>query len=896
MDSWLEASAAVGPLLLQPACSRFLTRRLVHASLPRKPDGLSASAWKNAVQRFHLHRWSTVRCLLDVGCQYRWPLAPVLEAAVEQLDGATEMFLEPVLHSIRTMLPQSLARCETVEQQVDLVSRTFRAGWNAFRDVQADLPSFRGVLAFLALIFSPCVLRIEAMHDGCGSNSDHGAASAAAAAPFRSIFSTLLSYGRAHSRFQVYCTFFAIEACTRLPLVMLSRYSEELRGFALYRAEGGSEVERIEEKMSAWETAHMIHNFSEVAVGASVAATDASVSSAVAAEAELKDGAAAATSAIDDSPARAVVAQDGLQRGESIVRCTALYFLQQLPSLYAASPPATQDSLRSFLFSLTRGLLSHPDMVSDKGSMLGEGNDDFVSKVYLWQTLCVVTAALRCFPRGAERERMLDLIAQHTWAWFERSLTSVLRQLLEVCLVNLYAQAPERIGREVGSALDAHLARPTLLASSVLILAFATLGIEDAAARAAQAPRTLRLLHPYLGCNFGHVRLVVQYLYHRLVVQLGPREWQPLVSLAACGSDGVVASGTPDEEASAIQRTVSYLSADPDLTRLRVRQDQYFTAFSPLASGCTVQGLLSNGDEAHHFLPRALMDSIAGLQGEYLTSLRAGYDDRLQLQQAENAAAANAASAVDGSVTAAAVPASSAPAPTAAASSAAASGVNFQQKIEVTSLTQLTALGDIAGAGASDAADEYAEDVSAIDSSSSVSLRSAVESRAASSAPRQSIIVIASLVSKLPNLAGLSRTCEIFSAERLMVRDPSIVSERDFQSISVTAHRWLKIEALDPAHIAAFMRERQSEGYVCLALEQSAASIQLPAFQFPARCVILLGAEKEGVPVDLLNLVDRCVEIPQSGIIRSLNVHVSASILMWEYTRQRLLGIVATDE
>jgi tRNA G18 (ribose-2'-O)-methylase SpoU len=160
-------------------------------------------------------------------------------------------------------------------------------------------------------------------------------------------------------------------------------------------------------------------------------------------------------------------------------------------------------------------------------------------------------------------------------------------------------------------------------------------------------------------------------------------------------------------------------------------------------------------------------------------------------------------------------------------------------------------------------------------------------------ATRQSVIVIASLVDKLPNLAGLSRTCEIFQAERLMLSDLSVVHEAEFKSISVTAHQWLPMEALPVAGIAAFIRARQAEGYTCIALEQSAASLQLPAYQFPSRVVILLGAEKEGVPVDLLNLVDHAVEIPQLGIIRSLNVHVSASILLWEYTRQTMLGLVA---
>jgi tRNA G18 (ribose-2'-O)-methylase SpoU len=51
--------------------------------------------------------------------------------------------------------------------------------------------------------------------------------------------------------------------------------------------------------------------------------------------------------------------------------------------------------------------------------------------------------------------------------------------------------------------------------------------------------------------------------------------------------------------------------------------------------------------------------------------------------------------------------------------------------------------------------------------------------------------------------------------------------------------------------------------------------------------VLLLGKEKEGIPVEYLQVVDQCLEIPQYGIIRSLNVHVSGAIAIWEYTKQR---------
>jgi tRNA G18 (ribose-2'-O)-methylase SpoU len=49
-----------------------------------------------------------------------------------------------------------------------------------------------------------------------------------------------------------------------------------------------------------------------------------------------------------------------------------------------------------------------------------------------------------------------------------------------------------------------------------------------------------------------------------------------------------------------------------------------------------------------------------------------------------------------------------------------------------------------------------------------------------------------------------------------------------------------------------------------------------------------LGAEKDGIPVTLLQELDIVVEIPQLGLTRSMNVHVSASLLLWEYTRQRM--------
>ena len=83
-------------------------------------------------------------------------------------------------------------------------------------------------------------------------------------------------------------------------------------------------------------------------------------------------------------------------------------------------------------------------------------------------------------------------------------------------------------------------------------------------------------------------------------------------------------------------------------------------------------------------------------------------------------------------------------------------------------------------------------------------------------------------------------------------------------------------------------------GYHIVGVEQTHNSVCLSKFTFPVPgedprikgVVLLLGAEKEGLPAELIDLCDACVEIPQEGILRSLNVHVSGALMVWEYIRQ----------
>eukprot|EP00977_Amphora_coffeiformis_P010466 scaffold2448_cov155-Amphora_coffeaeformis.AAC.10 len=90
-------------------------------------------------------------------------------------------------------------------------------------------------------------------------------------------------------------------------------------------------------------------------------------------------------------------------------------------------------------------------------------------------------------------------------------------------------------------------------------------------------------------------------------------------------------------------------------------------------------------------------------------------------------------------------------------------------------------------------------------------------------------------------------------------------------------------------NLLRWLRARKREGWFVLGIEQTSSSVSMCDFRFPnTPTILLLGKEKEGIPVEYLQAVDQCVEIPQLGIIRSLNVHVSGALAIWEFTRQRM--------
>ena len=81
------------------------------------------------------------------------------------------------------------------------------------------------------------------------------------------------------------------------------------------------------------------------------------------------------------------------------------------------------------------------------------------------------------------------------------------------------------------------------------------------------------------------------------------------------------------------------------------------------------------------------------------------------------------------------------------------------------------------------------------------------------------------------------------------------------------------------------VRRLKAEGYTVVAAEQTAESVMLNEFRpEPGRkYALVFGNEVSGVRQDVVDECDFCLEIPQFGTKRSLNVSVSIGVILWHF-------------
>lgn len=84
------------------------------------------------------------------------------------------------------------------------------------------------------------------------------------------------------------------------------------------------------------------------------------------------------------------------------------------------------------------------------------------------------------------------------------------------------------------------------------------------------------------------------------------------------------------------------------------------------------------------------------------------------------------------------------------------------------------------------------------------------------------------------------------------------------------------------------VNELHTMGYTVFAIEQCEGSTMLDklVLETDKRYAVVLGNEVKGVKQEVVNMCDGCIEIPQFGTKHSLNVSVTAGIILWEFAKE----------
>ncbi len=150
-------------------------------------------------------------------------------------------------------------------------------------------------------------------------------------------------------------------------------------------------------------------------------------------------------------------------------------------------------------------------------------------------------------------------------------------------------------------------------------------------------------------------------------------------------------------------------------------------------------------------------------------------------------------------------------------------------------------------------------------------------------APKVPLLVILDNVRSLNNVGSVFRTCDAFLVEKIYLCGITAVPpHKDIQKTALGATETVDWEYRKTT--ADLVKELKGDGITILSVEQAEDSVSLGEY-IPVgqgRFALVFGNEVKGVQQEVVNLSDEVIEIPQFGSKHSLNIAVSAGVVIWD--------------
>jgi tRNA (guanosine-2'-O-)-methyltransferase len=136
------------------------------------------------------------------------------------------------------------------------------------------------------------------------------------------------------------------------------------------------------------------------------------------------------------------------------------------------------------------------------------------------------------------------------------------------------------------------------------------------------------------------------------------------------------------------------------------------------------------------------------------------------------------------------------------------------------------------------------------------------------------------------NISAVMRTCDAVGIQEIFVLNTRIPRHKKWgPKSSSSAHKWLTVHQFTSAE-ACFGLLRKK--YDCiLTTHLSPDAVSLYQLNLTGRIALVFGNEHEGVSEDIRAMADGNFIIPQTGMIRSLNISVACAVSLYEAHRQK---------
>jgi len=148
---------------------------------------------------------------------------------------------------------------------------------------------------------------------------------------------------------------------------------------------------------------------------------------------------------------------------------------------------------------------------------------------------------------------------------------------------------------------------------------------------------------------------------------------------------------------------------------------------------------------------------------------------------------------------------------------------------------------------------------------------------------RKKNIIILDNIRSLNNIGSIFRTCDGFKIEKLILCGICVSPpNREINKTALGATNFVEWEYHSKTLDA--IKKLRELNYTIVSIEQTTKSIVLTDYQpkKDEKLAFIFGNEVKGICSSVITNSDYCIEIPQHGEKKSMNVSICVAIILWD--------------